>query len=337
MPEKRRQGRIALDSISWAAQERSRGYVSPPDAAEFNDINEYMTAKNMWREIQESHKHKSKETATAMGDMSTPAREVSEGNEDEIMLDSGTEEESIRGMRGLGQTKNRRAGGNGQGTGTNGSWQLDRGEAGELDDDAGSVGTRPSRPSPSGVRQGAATTIMQMKRDNKAVEAIDGEGRGESEQLEQLLGASPVNLATSIPSQGNPLPHLSSNLNRKFKPLSLSNFTAGEGSDNLSLSLDIDGGSEGGGMRRRREHVPAHLAPMIREWLKEQRESNGYLPNSPLRPRPPKNYDGRSGGPTRLRGNRFSPYHSIERLIAIPGAQLGQDLNLDATHEASTT
>lgn len=183
-----------------------------------------------------------------------------------------------------------------------------------------------SLPSPSGVREGAAWTMVRFHKDmnqGSASEESWGEmlrdkgkagallGAGESREEELIAQKNPAN------SQGNQSSHPIPNLNKQIRPLEMSNCNVGEGSDNLSLSLDLEGGSEGGGIRRRKEHVPAHLAPMVRAWLREQREKNGYLPSSPLRPRPPRSYDGTHGGQSRMRSIRFSPYHSVERLIEI--------------------
>lgn len=176
--------------------------------------------------------------------------------------------------------------------------------------------------------------------------AVDKDGWSERNiviisQREALLGAQEGgNLerpTQSLNLQGMSMPHVIPNLNRRAHPLSLSNFTEELGSINLSLSVDIEERSEGGGTKRRKEYVPAHLAPMVREWLREQRETNGYLPNSPLRPRPTKKYDGTIGGPSRARRIRFAPYHSVERLIAIPLSQNGNDSHLNPTHETSHT
>lgn len=205
-----------------------------------------------------------------------------------------------------------------------------------------------SQPSPSIIRLDTDGTIAEAGKRNevdvdRTTDASASGGMGDGDitmQRSVLLGAAEGVIKPAIripPEQGNTWTHLLPNLNKKIHPLSLSNYTEEGGSDNLSLSLDLEGGSEGDGARWRREHVPAHLAPMVREWLREQRENNGYLPNSFLRTRPTKHYDGSIGGSYRSRGVRFSPYHSVERLIAIPSPRIENDPTIDPPHETSHT
>lgn len=215
------------------------------------------------------------------------------------------------------------------------------GRGGISTDGARLVEVSASLPSSSGIRDGVAWTMVQMRVVENRMEEMNKTGEAKAGDMNVAGGVSGAfdlngERHTSQSHQGtvNPQP-LIPNLNTSVRPLALSNSNLGERSDNLSLSLDLEGGSEGGSIRRRKEHVPAHLAPMVREWLREQRENNGYLPNSPLRPRSLRDYDGRSGGPSRARGARFSPYHSVERLIEMPSPELDLDPLPKTLHETS--
>lgn len=133
-------------------------------------------------------------------------------------------------------------------------------------------GIRLSRPLPSGIRCGAPKMIIKLRQYlsfmNNATEGRDGEL--EVTQPNRLLGAytdDSIDISSSKNTQGNQLLQTIPNLNKNARSLSLSKYIGGEGSDHLSLSLDIDGGPAGASMRRRKEHLSPHLVPMVREWL----------------------------------------------------------------------
>lgn len=357
--------KTVLDCDGWLSRETERGYESSPNASEFSNVNELNAAKNLWRERRREQTGEEGRNVRTTREQRRGRRDRSPTPEDVVMLDLETEPASGKGgqreddsnAEELGdlfeERRVRRRGKElmmthrGDHDERQGQRDGERavGGSGGPDDDEEVESARQSTVSPSGIRTTAANIIAHLRTGKGQATEEEAEGGPEEDvgvinQRKVILGAcseedydhtTPRSLQGTYPPR--PIPNL--NIRSYLPPFP--QFGVGEGSDNLSLSLDLEVGSEGGGMCRRKEHVPAHLAPMVRAWLKEQRESNGFLPNSPLRPRPPRKYDGTVGGTSRPRGIRFSPYHSVERLIAPPSSNIGHDIPPNHTHENSGT
>lgn len=78
-----------VDCITWLVRERAKGLPTSPEAEEFREINEYIAAKNTWREETEKRRQDAAATNNSKARDHTTARaEREEGEpEDVLMLD----------------------------------------------------------------------------------------------------------------------------------------------------------------------------------------------------------------------------------------------------------
>lgn len=181
-------------------RERAKGLPRAPEAEEFREINEYMAAKNAWREESEKRRQNEEGTTLNRARTTTAANAGEEENELEDVLMLDVTGETLG--QGAGQRLGRSVSGRGNQDEVQGGTieaacesepRVREGPVRAIAGDKACEGeVNSSLPSPSGIREGAAWTMVQFQKNvdqrNDADEMWGG-GSGRYRKFRSIIGS----------------------------------------------------------------------------------------------------------------------------------------------------